>query len=86
VKPNSPAGEGLPIARGANIEAVYKALVDAGIIFVPENGGGGVGVRLRKPPTIGAEPTSTPRPLATRRSQSRKKTRLHSPKRGGPKD
>ena len=31
-------GEGFPIARGANIEAVYKALVDAGIIFVPENG------------------------------------------------
>ena len=26
--------------RGANIEAVYKTLTDAGIIFVPENGGG----------------------------------------------
>ena len=78
-------GEGFPIARGANIEAVYKALVDAGIIFVPENGGG-VGVRLRNPQTIGAEPTSTPRPRAARRSQSRKKPRLHPPKRRGPKD
>ena len=36
--------EGFPIARGANIEAVYKTLADAGIIFVPENGGG-VGIR-----------------------------------------
>jgi hypothetical protein len=40
--------DGFPIARGANIEAVYKTLVDAGIAFVPENGGG-VGIRLRKP-------------------------------------
>ena len=39
--------EGFPIARGANIEAVYKTLADAGIIFVPENGGG-VGIQLRK--------------------------------------
>src|SRR5258705_9297867 len=38
--------EGFPVARGANIEAVYKALTDAGIVFLPENGGG-VGVRLR---------------------------------------
>jgi len=40
--------DGFPIARAANIEAVYKTLADAGIIFVPENGGG-VGIRLRKP-------------------------------------
>jgi transcriptional regulator with XRE-family HTH domain len=40
--------EGFPIARGANIEAVYKALIFAGIALVPENGGG-VGVRLAKP-------------------------------------
>jgi transcriptional regulator with XRE-family HTH domain len=33
--------EGFPIARGANIEAVYKTLADAGIVFVPENGGRG---------------------------------------------
>jgi transcriptional regulator with XRE-family HTH domain len=39
--------EGFPVARGANIEAVYKTLVDAGITFVPENGGG-VGIRLRR--------------------------------------
>jgi len=39
--------EGFPVARGANIEAVYKTLADAGIIFVPENGDG-VGIRLRK--------------------------------------
>src|SRR5258705_8108943 len=38
--------EGFPVARGANIEAVYKALTDAGIVFLPENGGG-VGARLR---------------------------------------
>jgi transcriptional regulator with XRE-family HTH domain len=40
--------EGFPIARGSNIEAVYKALISAGIAMVPENGGG-VGVRLAKP-------------------------------------
>jgi transcriptional regulator with XRE-family HTH domain len=40
--------EGFPIARGSNIEAVYKALISAGIALVPENGGG-VGVRLAKP-------------------------------------
>jgi hypothetical protein len=39
--------EGFPIARGANIEAVYTALTAAGIILIPENGGG-VGVRLGK--------------------------------------
>jgi hypothetical protein len=31
-----------------NIEAVYKTLADAGIVFVPKNGGG-VGIRLRNP-------------------------------------
>jgi transcriptional regulator with XRE-family HTH domain len=40
-------GEGFPIARGSNIEAVYKTLIATGIVLVPENGGG-VGVRLRK--------------------------------------
>jgi transcriptional regulator with XRE-family HTH domain len=39
--------EGFPVARGANIEAVYKTLTGAGIVFLPENGGG-VGVRLQK--------------------------------------
>jgi transcriptional regulator with XRE-family HTH domain len=67
--------EGFPVARGANIEAVYKTLADAGIIFVPENGGG-VGIRLRKPSgPIGAELTSVSKPPATPRSRSRKKPR-----------
>jgi DNA-binding XRE family transcriptional regulator len=39
--------EGFPIARGAKIEAVYRTLAEAGIIFLPENGGG-VGIRIRK--------------------------------------
>jgi len=39
--------DGFPSARGSNIEAVYTALVDAGIEFIPENGGS-VSVRLRK--------------------------------------
>ena len=39
--------EGFPVARGSNIEAVYKTLMNAGILLVPENGGG-VGVRIRK--------------------------------------
>jgi transcriptional regulator with XRE-family HTH domain len=53
--------EGFPIARGANIEAVYRTLTEAGIIFLPENGGG-VGIRLRKTtgPT-GGKPRSSPR-------------------------
>jgi transcriptional regulator with XRE-family HTH domain len=38
--------EGFPIARGANIEAVYWTLTEAGIVFLSENGGG-VGVRVR---------------------------------------
>ena len=41
------AEDGFPAARGGNIEAVYKALVAAGIQLIPENGGG-AGVRLAK--------------------------------------
>jgi predicted transcriptional regulator len=67
--------EGFPVARGANIEAVYKTLADAGIIFVPENGDG-VGIRLRKSARpIGTEPTSVSKSPATTRSPSRKKPR-----------
>jgi predicted transcriptional regulator len=67
--------EGFPVARGANIEAVYKTLADAGIIFVPENGDG-VGIRLRKSTRpISTEPTSVSKPPATPRSSSRKKPR-----------
>ncbi len=69
--------EGFPVARGANIEAVYRTLVEAGIIFVPENGGG-VGIRLRKPAEpIAAEPTSASKPPAAPGSPSRKKPRQH---------
>jgi hypothetical protein len=58
--------DGFPIARGANIEAVYKTLAAAGIIFVPENGGG-VGIRLRKSPgPIGAELTGASKSPTTR--------------------
>ncbi|MDZ3824661.1 MAG: helix-turn-helix transcriptional regulator [Pseudoxanthomonas sp.] len=39
--------DGFPAARGSNIQAVYEALCEAGVIFIPENGGG-PGVRLRK--------------------------------------
>ena len=78
--------EGFPIARGANIEAVYRTLVDAGIIFVPENGGG-VGIRLRKPPEqIDPEVTSASKPPAAPGSPSHKKPRQHSPTRRGRKD
>jgi predicted transcriptional regulator len=67
--------EGFPVARGANIEAVYKTLADAGIIFVPENGDG-VGIRLRKSiRPIVTEPASVSKPPATPRSPSRKKPR-----------
>ncbi len=41
------AEDGFPAARGANIEAVHRVLIEAGIVFIPENGGG-AGVRLRK--------------------------------------
>ena len=65
--------QGFPVARGANIEAVYKTLADAGIIFVPENGGG-VGIRLRKSTRpIGPEPTSVSK--SPPRSPSPKKAR-----------
>jgi transcriptional regulator with XRE-family HTH domain len=66
--------DGFPIARGANIEAVYKTLADAGIILVPENGGG-VGIRLRKSPEpVGAE-RSASKLLAVPRSPAHKKPR-----------
>jgi transcriptional regulator with XRE-family HTH domain len=78
--------EGFPIARGANIEAVFKTLTAAGIIFVPENGGG-VGIRLRKP----AEPIGEKLPIASKfpaapRSKPRRKPRQHSTARKGRKD
>ena len=62
--------EGFPVARGADVEAFYKTLVEAGIIFVPENGGG-VGIQLHKSTRpMGPERTTLPP-----RSPSRKKPR-----------
>jgi transcriptional regulator with XRE-family HTH domain len=61
--------EGFPLARGANIEAVYKTLTAAGIIFVPENGDG-VGVRLRKRP--GESLDESKAPAGTKAAPSRK--------------
>jgi DNA-binding Xre family transcriptional regulator len=64
--------EGFPVARGSNIEAVYKTLVSAGIMLVPENGGG-VGVRIRKaaegdvsPPSSGQASSPKAAALASR--------------------
>jgi len=42
--------DGEPSARSENMEAVFRVLRAAGIIFVPENGDG-AGVRLRKRPS-----------------------------------
>jgi hypothetical protein len=70
--------EGFPVARGANIEAVHKTLIDAGIVFIPENGGG-VGVRLRKPVAAPAEPASASRPVADTKTVPPRKTRSRRP-------
>ena len=41
------AANGVPSGLSRNLEAVERAFVNAGIIFIAENGGG-PGVRLRK--------------------------------------
>lgn len=41
-----PSGPGQRSA--ANVEAVRQTLVDAGVIFIPENESGGPGVRLKR--------------------------------------
>jgi transcriptional regulator with XRE-family HTH domain len=66
--------EGFPVARGANIEAVYKTLTEAGIAFIAENGGG-VGIRLRKPVAAPAEPVGGSRPNHATKAASLKKAR-----------
>ena len=43
---NFEAGRSTPIAN--NLDAIQRALEEAGVQFIPENGGG-VGVRLEKP-------------------------------------
>jgi transcriptional regulator with XRE-family HTH domain len=60
------ADEGFPIAKGANIQAVYQALIDAGIVFIAGNGHG-PGVALRKDATEPAGPSKASR--AKRRSR-----------------
>ncbi|MGX5805343.1 helix-turn-helix domain-containing protein [Bradyrhizobium sp. Arg314] len=42
---NFEAGRSIPVAN--NLAAMVKALEDADVVFIPENGGG-AGVRLRK--------------------------------------
>ncbi|BCG91437.1 helix-turn-helix domain-containing protein [Mesorhizobium sp. 131-2-1] len=42
---NFEAGRSVPVAN--NLAAMVKAIEDAGVILIPENGGG-AGVRLRK--------------------------------------
>ena len=68
--------EGFPIARGSNIEAVYKTLTGAGIMFVPENGGG-VGIRLQKRP---GESTSESKPAAGTKTAPAGKTHQRASK------
>src|ERR1700680_3657159 len=64
--------EGFPIARGANIEAVYKALSKAGILFISENGGG-VGIRLRMLADAPAALASQAKPAAEAKTAPTKK-------------
>lgn len=47
-------------AKQSTIEAIQRALEEAGLVFVPENGGG-VGVRLRKD---APEPASVSKPAS----------------------
>jgi transcriptional regulator with XRE-family HTH domain len=58
-------------AKQSTIEAIQRALEDAGIVFIPENGGG-VGVRIRK----GAnELASTRKPVPATKAATPKRTR-----------
>ncbi|WP_405048937.1 helix-turn-helix domain-containing protein [Rhizobium sp. NZLR5] len=43
---NFEAGRSIPVQN--NLEAIVRALEAAGVVFIPENGGG-AGVRLSKP-------------------------------------
>jgi transcriptional regulator with XRE-family HTH domain len=56
-------------AKQSTIEAIRRALEEAGIIFIPENGGG-VGVRVRKD-----EPASTSKLVHTAKTVAPRKTR-----------
>ena len=41
------ANDGPPTLTAANMDAIRRALEEAGVEFIPENGGG-AGVRMRK--------------------------------------
>lgn len=52
--------EGFPDSKGANIQAVHRALVDAGIVFIDGNGHG-PGVALKKDPLDATGPSKASR-------------------------
>jgi transcriptional regulator with XRE-family HTH domain len=54
------------VLKERTVEAIQRALEEAGIDFIPENGGS-VGVRFREPVTAPAQPTSTARPTKAKR-------------------
>jgi transcriptional regulator with XRE-family HTH domain len=62
------------------VEAIQRALEEAGIAFIPENGGG-PGARLRKPVAASAEPahSSKPAPATDTKPATPKKTRQRRP-------
>lgn len=45
------ATDGLPNLTVANLLTLQRALEAADVVFIPENGGGGAGVRMRRPET-----------------------------------
>jgi transcriptional regulator with XRE-family HTH domain len=59
-------------AKQSTIEAIQRALEEAGIVFMPENGGG-VGVRVRKDV---AEPTSASKPAPGKAAQKSTKRKV----------
>jgi transcriptional regulator with XRE-family HTH domain len=58
-------------AKQSTVEAIQHALEEAGIVFIPENGGG-AGVRLRKDAT---EPASVSKTAPATKTALSKKTR-----------
>jgi transcriptional regulator with XRE-family HTH domain len=55
--------------------AIQRALEEAGVDFIPENGGG-PGVRLRKPVATSAKPASASKPVSAAKTASSKKGHL----------
>jgi transcriptional regulator with XRE-family HTH domain len=60
------------------VEAIQRALEEAGIDFIPENGGG-VGVRFRTPAVAPAQSASAAKPTKATKTVPRKKTRKRGP-------